>query len=335
MASFAIYQYLFGNVEHQEAPGTLHLDLGEDKGNNAVTLSNADKQKIFGKIFEDIKELQFVESDAQEKPFPYKIIPCEENKNVIILRIAAHKKKSFEQNFTDISVDWNPSTLVIIDNRKDIQRIAILVKNNAFSTQRVANMLQRVLSEHLKNDRLTLEITPKRYSGDFWKVAARHKGRIHSVKFGFTREYLKDIKRVTPHHESGPVTQLLEGLEGIAETMNADPSLVTKAAEKSLEINQTDAQMQALVKVCAATGQPICVHTLDGIKYNCYLLENKDSEEEKELERIVVQEFDDEIVKNFMNADDYYADDLFYEEHRTKDMLALITFMNSLKYAYD
>ena len=65
------------------------------------------------------------------------------------------------------------------------------------------------------------------------------------------------------------------------------------------------------------------------------MLENKDSEEEKELERIVVQEFDDEIVKNFMNADDYYADDLFYEEHRTKDMLALITFMNSLKYAYD
>ena len=210
MASFAIYQFLIGTAIEERDPRAMYLDFGDSMDTIHIPTSSEEKQEAFQKIFDDTSTLEFKENENQKKLYPYKLIPCEANKNIIIIRIAANKKKDFEQNFTDVSVDWNPSTLIIIDNRKDIQRIAIQVKRNAFSTRHLAELLQKVLGEKLKKDHLTLEIAPKMYSGDFWKVTDRHKGRIQYVKFNFTRQYLKydeaekkqyDTEAMAQHYE--------------------------------------------------------------------------------------------------------------------------------------
>ena len=230
MASFAIYQILLNTV--QSTSDAQEPTLNFEGGIEEVVLpgTSEKRQEIFGNIFKDLSKLVFKEYEGQVKPYPFKLIPCEENENIIILRIAANKKKNFEQNFTDVSEDWNPSSLVIIDNRKDIQRIAIQVKRNAFDTRKMALMLQKVFAARLKEDHVTIDIVPKMYSGDFWKVTERHKGMIQHVKFDFTLAYLEDIKRVVKKEvPEGPVTQLLEALEAFSTRMKINPSLIAKA----------------------------------------------------------------------------------------------------------
>ena len=336
MASFAIYQFLLGTVQREEDVRQANFCFEGGVEEIAVPTSSEEKQRIFGKIFE-VASLEFKENENQQKPYPYIMIPCEANANIIIFRIAANKKKNFEQNFTDISEDWNPSTLVIIDNRKDIQRIAIQVNKNAFSTRRVAEILQKVFAEKLKKDHMTIEISPKMYSGDFWKVTSRHEGRIQYVKFGFTKKYLEDIKRVVQKElPEGPITKLLEGLEAFAQSMNIDPMLVTKAVDNSVEINKTDSQLQTLVNVSAATGQPIKITTLDGISYDCYLLGDKEpTEEEKKRDRIVVQELSDSVVNRLTKPNEDAQTGLFDNEYQEQDIAQLIAFMNNLKLSYD
>ena len=337
MASFAIYQFLLHtaqrNVDARQT--TLNFEGGVEE--IELPGSSEKKQEIFGKIFKNIESLEFKENEGQKKAYPFKLIPCEANDNIIILRIAANKKKNFEQNFTDVSEDWNPSALVIIDNRKDIQRIAIQVKKDAFTTRKLASILQLAFSERLKDEHMTIEIVPKMYSGDFWKVTDRHKGRIQYVRFDFTRQYLEDIKRVAKKElPEGPITQLIEGLEGYANAMKVNPSLLTKASDLSVEINKTDEQMQALVRISAATGQPIKITTLDGISYDCYLLGNREpTEEERKRDKIVVQELSDLVVNRLMNLEIKDDMDLFSQEHFQDDIMMLITFMNNLKLSYD
>lgn len=336
MAKFAIYQYLLGTVSPEDDPNFKHLEFQGGVDEIHPPASNEEKQEIFGKIFKGAP-LVFKESLSQVKPYPYKLIPCEANDNIIIIRIAANKKKNFEQNFADVSEDWNPSTLIIIDNRRDIQRIAIQVKQNAFSTKHLADILQKVFADRLREDHMTIEISPKMYSGDFWRVTDRHKGRIQNVQFDFTKQYLEDIKRLfTAEIPEGPITKLLEGLEAYASSMNVNPSLITKAAEQSVEINKDDAQLKELVKISAATGQPIKILTLDGISYDCYLLGDREpTEEEKKRDRIVVQELSDNVVSHLTRPDEDAPTGLFDREHKQEDITNVINFMNNLKFSYD
>lgn len=336
MAKFAIYQYLLGTTSREDFSGigTLNFDGGVDE--IAVPVSNEEKQRLFKEMF-DKNVLEFKEDDKQTKPYPYIRIPCEANDNIIILRIAANKKKNFEQNFTDVSEDWNPSTLIVIDNRKDIQRIAIQVKSNAFSPSHLARILQKVFEERLRSEHITIQISPKMYSGDFWKVTNRHQGRIQYVKFDFTRQYLQDICRVVREEQGeGDVTKLLEGLESLSKMMNVNPSILTKACEQSVEINQTDAQLQEIVRVSSGTGQPIKVMTLDGISYDCYLLGDEEpTDEERKHDKIVMQELADNVVNQLIISKDESDTELFSAEYKRDNMLKLISFMNNLKLSYD
>lgn len=337
MASFAIYQILLNTV--QSTSDAQEPTLNFEGGIEEVVLpgTSEKRQEIFGNIFKDLSKLVFKEYEGQVKPYPFKLIPCEENENIIILRIAANKKKNFEQNFTDVSEDWNPSSLVIIDNRKDIQRIAIQVKRNAFDTRKMALMLQKVFAARLKEDHVTIDIVPKMYSGDFWKVTERHKGMIQHVKFDFTLAYLEDIKRVVKKEvPEGPVTQLLEALEAFSTRMKINPSLIAKATNGSVEINKTDEQLQALVKVSTATGQPIKIVTLDGKSYNCYLQGDKEpTYEERKQDKIVVQDMPDYVVNRLVNYEIQEQSYLFSKERFQRDISRLITFMNNLKLSYD
>jgi hypothetical protein len=337
MASFAIFQILLNTVQSKSEAQqpTLNFEGGVEE---VILPDTSEKQQeIFGNIFKDLSKLVFKENEGQEKPYPFKQIPCEENENIIILRIAANKKKNFEQNFTDVSEDWNPSSLVIIDNRKDIQRIAIQVKRHAFDARKMASMLQRVFAEKLKNDHIMIEIVPKMYSGDFWKVTDRYRGRIQHVKFDFTRYFLKEVRRLVKNDlPEGPVTKLLDGLEAFADTMHIDPSLIAKASNGSVEINKTDEQLQALVRVSAATGQPIKIVTLDGMSYDCYLTGGKEPTVwERKHDKIVVQDMPDYVVNRLMNFEAQEQSDIFNKEHFQNDITTLITFMNNLKLSYD
>ncbi len=100
------------------------------------------------------------------------------------------------ENIKDESYDWNfgverhrigPNCHVIIDNRKDMQHIAIERKIKAFSsTNVVKNILCETLKPLLKSEGLLLEINPQFHPKEFWDfIEANRQYGIKEIRFYF------------------------------------------------------------------------------------------------------------------------------------------------------
>lgn len=100
------------------------------------------------------------------------------------------------ENIKDESYDWNfgverhrigPNCHVIIDNRKDMQHIAIERKIKAFSsTNVVKNILCETLKPLLRREGLLLEINPQFHPKEFWDfIEANRQYGIKEIRFYF------------------------------------------------------------------------------------------------------------------------------------------------------
>lgn len=100
------------------------------------------------------------------------------------------------ENIKDESYDWNfgverhrigPNCHVIIDNRKDMQHIAIERKIKAFSsTNVVKNILCETLKPLLRSEGLLLEINPQFHPKEFWDfIEANRQYGIKEIRFYF------------------------------------------------------------------------------------------------------------------------------------------------------
>ena len=100
------------------------------------------------------------------------------------------------ENIKDESYDWNfgverhrigPNCHVIIDNRKDMQHIAIERKIKAFSsTNVVKNILCETLKPLLRCEGLLLEINPQFHPKEFWDfIEANRQYGIKEIRFYF------------------------------------------------------------------------------------------------------------------------------------------------------
>lgn len=310
MPKFAIYQYLFGKIKDFQYQLPLYEE-DYDYSKVDVNKSWTEKQEIFGRLFEEQSELEF-KIPEKVKPYGHQLIACS-IPDVIIMRFANNKEETLEVDFQKVKTDNFPSTLVIIDNRKDVQRIAIW-SNDAFSdTRQVARIMERVFRDRLKRDLLTIDIRPKCHSSEFWKVVDRTYGRVCYAKFNLMHPNLPEL------------TEGIKELMGLANDMNGDPSIEVKPLEGQITINIPHKQeaspfVQHIVNVCAALHQPINVKTIDGENVDCYIEAEGYDPEKKEYH--VVQEVEKSVIYN-LNSND--------AETRQKATLALVEFMTKLK----
>ena len=100
------------------------------------------------------------------------------------------------ENIKDEAYDWNfgverhkigPNCHVIIDNRKDMQHIAIERKPKAFSSPNIVkNILSETLRPLIKQEGLLIEINPQFHPKDFWDfIDANREYGIKEIRFYF------------------------------------------------------------------------------------------------------------------------------------------------------
>jgi len=308
MPKVAIYQYLFGKIKHLQL--TLPL-FDEDNNVTDVESSWKQKQEIFGRLFLKDSKLEFKVGDKD--PYDFQLIPCSVNNDMIIMRFANNKHEILERNFEKVKADNNPSTLVVIDNRKDIQRIAIL-SNDAFaSTRQVARIMEAVFRKRLEKDGLSIDIRPKCHSAEFWNMADRTYGRVAWAKFNLLHPNLPDL------------TNGIKELMGLANDINGDPSIEFKPIEGQITINiprkhEASPLVKHIVSVCAALQQPINVKTIDGDNVDCYIDDPSWTKEKKDYH--VSKEIDKSIIEGLESKD---------AETREKAIVKLVEFMTKLK----
>lgn len=172
MATFTVYSYQFRPL-FEDQPSLFPEDnLSPEKVWER-------KQGLFKSIFGENLHFQY-----RSVTFSHEVIYNENE--LIVLRIANNKKITQESQFVTKKLDHNPSCVIIIDNRKDVQNLYIEDDPYSFSDPSVvANILEKTFNVYLEAYGLGISLNKRFKSHEFWDVVAEADNGIEMVRFSF------------------------------------------------------------------------------------------------------------------------------------------------------
>lgn len=300
MAKFQIYQFMFRPVMENQ----MGLPLEEFQAVN-VQESLDKKQELLGSVLNDFA----CEKDEQKKYYQFdgeffRYRSFINQGDIYVMRIANNKKTKLEADFNVSELDNHPSCLVIIDNRKDRQIVAI-ERNAAFSkNSMVADILQNTFRLKLLSRRLTLDIAGKFHTAEFWQVrnASMELKGIEYVDFPFAYPNLPAISDLVGEY-----------FTDLAKRTNSEPTLHLQGQNhESVNLDPEDIWVLKAIKACAASGKPI-------------LMKPKGSQVRKiGVESPVIEEIADVAVKDLSSRDLFDA-----------KFNLIVEFLNKIKLVYE
>lgn len=300
MAKFQIFQYMFRPVMENQAGLPYEEFQAVD-----VQKSLDEKQELLGIVLDDYAcEQNEFKKYYQFNGEAFKYRSFINQGDIYVMRIANNKKTKLEADFNVSELDNHPSCLVIIDNRKDRQIIAI-ERNIAFSkSSMVADILQNTFRLKLLSHRLTLDIAGKFHTAEFWQVrneSMQFKG-IESVDFPFAYPNLPAISDLVGDY-----------FTNLARRTNSEPTLHLQGQNhESVNLDPNDMWILNAIKACAASGKPI-------------LIKPKGSQVKKiGVESPVIEEIADVAVKELGSSD------LFDSKFNL-----IVEFLNRIKLVYE
>lgn len=296
MAKFQIFTYMFRPMMENQ------LDLPFEEFESINIQSSLDrKQELTDICLDNESHLEF---GFDETVYAHKTYIHQDG--IYVFRIAnnGHKPAKLENDFKVEEAANHPSCLVIIDNRKDRQVIAI-ERNAAFGkSPSLSSIIEVTLRKALASHRLTLDVRPKFHTAEFWQVVSSsmmQKG-IETVDFPFAYPNLPAISDMVGEYMSG-----------VARRTNSEPTLHLKGQNgESVQLEENDMWLLSAIKACAASGRPI-------------LVKPRGMEARKiGVESPVLEEIPDGALKNLGEKD------LFNSKY-----LGIVEFLNSIKLVYE
>lgn len=262
MAKFVIYSYKL-HLTPDGMMGSLFSD--EDTLSPQEALEK--KQELFQKILDkDIsKERPFVcvrkSGRGVRKPKEYTSQILWTRDDITFMQIENKKDRLEHKDFKKIKGEDYPWCNIIIDNRKDIQHIAIQ-SNSAFSnTDVVAGILMDSFNDRLLSYYLQTEIDAMYQSRAFWSVIERYKNEgIQMIQFDFDFPNLP--------WASDALKQLNEG----AKQLGARPSAkftAPKGGRLLVDNEDKDAELEEYTRACSGTGADILVKPNNNALVHC------------------------------------------------------------------
>lgn len=247
MSTFIIYRYQFAPIKDREPSlsGKMNVDLPDDELMDK-------KQEIFDDILKNENSDYF--RNSRKRSFGHLVIY--KQGGIYVFRLANNRKVSLESHFVKQEFLYNPSSLVIIDNRKNCQFIAI-EKSGAFvDTDTVCKILQYTFSEILRNEGLHINIQKMYATKDFWNIVESNSGKINKIRFTFSYPNLPTLN-----------TNVKALIKGMSQKNKCSTSSLEFEAEsgKALEILPTDDDIVNLAEAGADSGDEIKVR-LNGSK---------------------------------------------------------------------
>lgn len=147
-----------------------------------------------------------------------------------LFKLAQKKVTTITQNFENLVIDNEPYVYVIINNDKDVQKIAISENIDAFSNPDVVrNILKKVLQKDLKRFGLNIEMEQLFDSVNFWKYVSSHKDQITYINFQYIKPNLASISHSLP-----------EDFKNFADNVNSHESHLTIKAPNNGKLENID-----------------------------------------------------------------------------------------------
>lgn len=238
MALFTLYTYQFSpilNFNHDQIDlfGKVYIQSAIDSMEN--------KNKIF--------EKSLIKSKYRHLGKDLSTQLIINDNNLIIFRIANKKNIKLEKNFHPEVFTNEPSILIVVNNDKEVQRIAIEQNTSIFSdTSVVAGIISKSLKESLKENNLSISIKREFKETEFWEVVNRHKDGIRMVRFQFDYPNLpRSCSRASEMLKS--ISKVINGKSSKAEFQAAEGEV--------LELENDNDGLNDLIKESANTGNYI------------------------------------------------------------------------------
>ena len=239
MSKYILYRYQFSPI--QSNVQSMFPVEAENMSDEELMQK---KQVLFASLFDENVELKFKKGN---KLYNYKMLFCQGG--FFVFKIANDKSVNLEENFTKCKHEYSPSCNVIIDNRKDVQIIAVEEKKNVFkSTDVVSSILQDTFSKYLQSYRLSIDIRLKYEDTDFWTIVAVNLDSIEKIHFRFSYPNLPALNK-----------NVKEAIAEVAKSTASGNSEFTLEAQKgsSLNVSEEDTNLSSLVQMSADGGEEI------------------------------------------------------------------------------
>lgn len=168
--------------------------------------------------------------------------------NLIVFRIANKRKFILEKEFVE-SIETNePSTLVLIYNDGDVQRMAIEQHRDAFpDTDIVAKIIQNAASRLLQSDQLNVVIRKEYCETEFWNFVRENPNQIQMIRFEF--EY-PNLPRLREH--------IGDVIKAAGKSISGDKATIQyEATNNGLNLEEGNQVLQQLNRASSEGGNPI------------------------------------------------------------------------------
>lgn len=236
MASYILYTYQFAPLSNESK------NLFESL---PTTIERMEKKQDYLQSILSDKLFKF--KSVRDGIFEHQI--RYESNGIVILKLANNKHLSLEENFKKKKNNYSPSCFIIIDNRKDIQHIAIEDDVTAFSsTDVVKNILEHSLRKALKAYGLTLSIKKEYQETEFWQLIDQYPKGASMVRFHFSYPNLPRV--------CDSINELISNQSKLTNSKETTFELKSSNTEQ-LYLSNENEQLNGLIDASAKSGNII------------------------------------------------------------------------------
>lgn len=239
MATFNMYTYQFSPIQNIPV-GSLFDEYFTQEQDRIMAQKNVAFDRVVNIA---ISECEFYH---RNRKLSAQLIFAQDN--MIVFRIANQKKVILEKEFIQ-SIETNePSTIVLIYNDKEVQRIAIEQHREAFpDTDIVAKIIQSSASRLMHSDKLNVSIRKEYCETEFWNFVTENPNQIQMIRFEFDypnlprlREYISDM------------------IKNAGRSISGDKAHIQyETTDGSLNLEKNNEELQHLNRVSSEGGNPI------------------------------------------------------------------------------
>lgn len=270
MSDFILYSYQC-HPEHSEIdPQKSLLTDFEVQENRRADENMARHQQLFQDFFDGADEPNRKHGDQVyflHKGGYYAAKIMMNQGGIILLRLQKDRTHEYEMGFKMLKQKEQPSSMIIIDNRHEQQRVLIEYKKDVFAPSTIARMMESTIGGWLtRKYRVGLEMRLVYKKDQFWSVVQEFEHCIKKLVFDFPYPNMaRPMDKLGASLKKFGVN--LKGKVRVTTTSQPRDFLVIDPKDKNEDLDE-------IVSYLYEVGSPVNVYLVSGRRVKCFSKEN-------------------------------------------------------------
>lgn len=272
MSDFVLYSYQCNPIHVEidpKKPSTIPTEYDEEE-NRKADENMTRHQDLFQEFFDTKEECKHKHNGNvyllhKGNYYGAKILMSQGG--IIMLRLQKDKLHEYESNYEILTQKEQPSSMIIIDNRFEQQRIMIERKKDTFAPSTIAKMLESNIGAWMsKKYRVGVRVPLIFRKDQFWSVVEEYKNGIKKLIFDFPYPNM-----------ARPMDKLGKSLKQFGVDLKGKVRVITSSQPRDFLIidpKEKNEDLDEIVSYLFEVGSPVDVYLVSGRKVKCFSKEN-------------------------------------------------------------